>query len=111
VPPKLAPAWIDYRSRLAFLLVVLVGLVLWADGVDVLLRDLSVGDAALHALAAAWLTATAAAVIRYAAVRCPFCGGHFHWTLWVVNPIAHRCLHCGFQKWRDPDAARVLSPR
>jgi hypothetical protein len=111
VPPKLAPPWIDYRSRLALLLVAIVGLVLWADGIDVLLGDLAVGDVALHALAAAWLTGTVAAVIRYAAFRCPFCGERFHWTLWVANPIARHCLHCGFEKWRDPGAARALSPR
>jgi Zn ribbon nucleic-acid-binding protein len=111
VPPKLAPVWLDYRIRLALLLVAVVGLVLWVDGLDLMLRDLLGSDAPLHVLAAAWLTGTAAALIRYAAFRCPFCGEHFHWTLWVANPVTHRCLHCGFEKWRDPDAARALSTR
>lgn len=108
---KLAPVWVDYRSRLALLLAAVVGLVLWVDGVDAPLRELLGSEAAVDVLAAAWLTATAAALIRYAAFRCPYCGECFHWTLWVANPIASRCLHCGFEKWRDPDAGRALSPR
>ena len=108
---SLAPAWRDYRNRLGFLVLAIVGLVLWADGVDTILGDLMVGDGTLHALAAAWITGTTGALVWFAAFRCPFCGEHFHWTWWVVNPIADHCLHCGFQKWRDPHAARALARR
>jgi hypothetical protein len=108
---ELSPVWRDYRNRLGALVLAIVGLVLWADGADAFLRDLLGGDAALHGLAAAWLTGTAGALVWFAAFPCPFCGEFFHWTLWVANPIADRCLHCGFQKWRDPHAARVLGGR
>lgn len=104
----LAPPWRDYRHRLAAVIVGLAGLVAWADGVDVPLGRL-LPDGALHALAAAWLTAVAGALGWLAAFRCPFCGEHFHWTVWVANPIARRCLHCGFEKWRDPAAGKAFT--
>jgi hypothetical protein len=109
--PSLAPAWRDYRNRLAAVVVAIVGLVLWADGADAILRDLLESDALVHALGAAWLTGGLGALVWYGAFSCPFCGGSFHWTLWTVNPVADRCLHCGFRKWRDPHAAKVLSER
>jgi hypothetical protein len=110
VPPKLAPAWLDYRRRLAVLVVAVVGLVLWAGGVGTLGLPLA-SDAALDALAAAWLTGSAWALVRLALFPCPYCGKWFHMTTWIANPIAAECLHCGFAKWRDPDAARALTRR
>jgi hypothetical protein len=109
--PKLAPAWLDYRTRLAVLLVAIVGLVLWADGLGPILREALGTDGPLHLLAAAWTTGSVAALVWFAAFPCPFCGKCFHWTLWVANPIAGSCLHCGFEKWRDPDAGRALTRR
>jgi hypothetical protein len=109
--PSLAPAWRDHRNRLAAVVVAIVGLVLWADGADAFLGGVLGSDALVHALGAAWLTGALGALVWYFAFPCPFCGGFFHWTIWVVNPIADRCLRCGFRKWRDPDAARVLSQR
>jgi Zn ribbon nucleic-acid-binding protein len=107
----LAPAWRDYRNRLAALVIAIAGLVLWADGADGFLADALGGGALLSAAAAGWLTFAAGALVWYGAFPCPYCGACFHFTLWVANPIADRCLHCGFLKWRDPDAARVLSAR
>ncbi len=63
-----------------------------------------------HVVAAAWATAGIASLAWFAAFRCPFCRAHFHWTWLVSNPLARRCLHCGFERWRDPDAARRLRP-
>jgi hypothetical protein len=108
---ELAPVWRDYRNRLAALVLAIVGLVLWADGADTLLAGTLASDALGHAAAAGWITFALGALVWYGAFPCPFCGRCFHWTLWVVNPVADRCLHCGFRKWRDPDAARVLSRR
>jgi hypothetical protein len=110
VRPALAPVWLDYRNRLAALVAAMVGLVLWAGGADVLLRGV-LDQTALNAVAAAWVTGSLAAVGWLGAFRCPFCGKPFHWDLWVANPIARQCLHCGFERWRDPDAARVLGRR
>ena len=107
----LAPAWRDYRNRLAVVLAAVVGLVLWMDGADSLVQDVLASDTLVHAAQAAWLTLATGAAVWYGAFRCPWCGQRFHLTLWDVNPIASRCLHCGFVKWRDPDAARVLSRR
>lgn len=105
--PDLAPAWLDYRNRLAALVAAIVGLVLWAGGADAPLRA-ALGEAALNGLAAAWITGSVAALGWLAAFRCPFCGKCFHWDLWIANPVARACLHCGFERWRDPDAARLL---
>jgi uncharacterized metal-binding protein (TIGR02443 family) len=107
--PRLAPAWLDYRNRLGALVVALVGLVVGAGGALSSLRDLAGGDAPGNLVAAAWITGSVAATAWYAAFRCPFCGERFHFTLWIANPIARECLHCGFKKWRDPHAARTLA--
>jgi Zn ribbon nucleic-acid-binding protein len=105
---KLAPVWLDYRNRLGALVVAIVGFVLWLDGLDEAARRVLGGDGPVHLLEAGWTTGAIAALVWYAAFRCPFCAKHFHWTLWVVNPVADACLHCGFRKWRDPHAARAL---
>jgi Zn ribbon nucleic-acid-binding protein len=110
VRAPLAPAWLDYRNRLAALVAAIVGLVLWAGGLDAPLRA-GLGAAGTNAIAAAWVTGSIAVLGWFAAFRCPFCGRCFHWTLWVANPVARRCLHCGFERWRDPDAARALRGR
>lgn len=108
---ELAPAWRSYRNRLAAVVVAIVGLVLWVDGADALVRLLLGGDALVHALEAAWITLGAGALAWYGAFPCPHCGGAFHYAPWDANPIASRCLRCGFPKWQDPDAARALSRR
>ncbi|HEX9398848.1 MAG TPA: hypothetical protein VF912_01965 [Anaeromyxobacter sp.] len=107
--PPLAPAWLDYRKRLGALVAAVVGLALGAGGALSALRDLAGSDTPGNLLASAWITGSVAALGWFAAFRCPFCGERFHWTLWVANPIARACLHCGFEKWRDPHAARALA--
>jgi Zn ribbon nucleic-acid-binding protein len=57
------------------------------------------------------MTGTAGALAWYGAFPCPFCGRCFHLTIWIANPVADRCVHCGFRKWRDPHAGRVLRGR
>jgi hypothetical protein len=110
VPPKLAPAWLDYRARLTVLVVGVVGLVVWVGGIDSLGARFA-SEAALDALAAAWLTGCVGALVRLALFPCPYCGKWFHMTTWNANPITSECLHCGFAKWRDPDAARAFTRR
>ncbi len=107
--PPLAPAWLDYRIRLGAVVAAVAGLALGAGGALSLLGELAGSDAPANLLAAAWITGSVAALGWFAAFRCPFCGERFHWTLWVANPIARACLHCGFEKWRDPHAARALA--
>jgi hypothetical protein len=109
--PPLAPSWRDYRTRLAALIAALVGLVLGVGGALAAIRDLTGSDAPGHLLASAWITGSVAALVWYAMFPCPYCGKCFHWTLWIANPISRVCLHCGFEKWRDPHAARELTPR
>jgi Zn ribbon nucleic-acid-binding protein len=111
VPRPLAPAWLDYRNRLAATAVAAVGIVLWIGGLGAALRVLLDDGAALHALEAAWLTGAIASLGWLAAFRCPSCGHPFHWTLWWANPVADECLHCGFRKWRDPRPVREIPPR
>src|SRR5512140_3721577 len=102
-------AWRDYRARRRTALAVgAIGLPLaWTAPV---IGGLGASAMAHHVLAAAWATACVASVAWFAAFRCPFCHAHFHWTWLVSNPFADRCLHCGFERWRDPDAARQLRP-
>jgi len=35
---------------------------------------------------------------------CPRCHKRFFSKWYVCNPLAKRCLHCGFAKWGDPNA-------
>ena len=73
-----------------------------------LARRLLGSDGPLYVIEAAWTTGAIASLLWYAAFRCPFCGEFFHWTIWIANPVADACVHCGFRKWRDPHAARSL---
>jgi hypothetical protein len=66
---------------------------------------------ALPFVLSAWSTSFVAAITWFAAFRCPHCRRHFHWTWIVANPLSRACLHCGFEKWRDPDAARAYRRR
>lgn len=110
MPSALAPAWIDYRNRLAALVLAIVGIVLWFAGLGAALGALA-SAAVVHAIQAAWLTGSLAVAGWLAAFRCPSCGHHFHWNLWLANPIAAACLHCGFEKWRDPRPVRQRGRR
>jgi Zn ribbon nucleic-acid-binding protein len=108
---ELPAVWRDYRTRQRVAVGVLLSylpLVRWLGAaLDGLARD---GRPHLI-LASAWLTASVAAVAWFASFRCPFCAKHFHWTWWVSNPFSPRCLHCGFRRWRDPEAARIYTRR
>jgi Zn ribbon nucleic-acid-binding protein len=110
-PPSLAPAWRDYRTRRRSAACALAGLAPALVAATRAWPLVTLGESAGPLLAAAWLTGTFAAVSWFAAFRCPFCGEFFHWTLWVANPLSGECLHCGFRRWRDPEAARALLGR
>ncbi|SRR6266498_826999 len=107
MPPSLAPVWRDYLTRRRVLASALVGLV----PIVMTFGELAGSDTPRHLVAAAWITGSVGAALWFAAFRCPFCRNPFHWTLWVANPLSSECLHCGFRKWRDPHAARVLTRR
>lgn len=103
--------WRDYRTRrrlLAGVVLTVVPVLAWSQKA---LPQLTGSAAPGHVLLAAWITAFTGAVAWFAAFRCPFCGDHFHWTVWVANPFSDGCLHCGFRRWRDPHAARALARR
>ena len=104
--PSLHPVWRDYRTRqravvIAALAVAAARLAAHASGSWAAIAPLATAAAA---------TACVAAVVWFAMFRCPFCANHFHWTWLVSNPFARRCLHCGFEKLRDPEAARAYAP-
>lgn len=105
MPPPLHPAWRDHRTRR------------WT----VAIAAASLAAARVAALSGSWAAvaplATAAsgaaliaAVVWFAGFRCPFCANHFHWTWLFSDPFAARCLHCGFERLRDPDAGRAYVP-
>jgi hypothetical protein len=107
----LHPAWREYRRRLRALLAACAGAAAIGAGYACALGGSAPGELPRRVLLSAALTACAAAGIWFARFRCPSCARHFHWTWWVSNPFARRCLHCGFEKWRDPRAGRELSRR
>jgi Zn ribbon nucleic-acid-binding protein len=108
---SLPPVWRDYRSRRRLFAAAIVGFVPVLAWSTKALPELTASDAPGHVLLAAWITAFVGAAVRFASFRCPFCGDHFHWTLWVANPFSDECLHCGFRRWRDPHAARAFARR
>lgn len=105
--PPLHPVWRDYRNRQRAALLAVGGLA--AARLLGVMLDPWAGVALLAASASS--TACVAAAVWFASFRCPFCGKHFHWTWLVGNPFSARCLHCGFEKLRDPEAARAYVPR
>ncbi len=103
--------WRDYRTRRRLFAAAIVGFVPIMAWATKALPELTGSDGPGHVLLAAWITAFVGAAGWFAAFRCPFCGHHFHWTVWVANPLSDECLHCGFRKWRDPHAARAFARR
>ena len=105
--PALPPAWRDHRNRQRAV-VFSVAAFVTARGAGLLC---GISRTAAVLAASVTLTACVAAVVWFAAFRCPFCRLHFHWTWLVSNPFARRCLHCGFEKHRDPHAGRAYGSR
>ncbi len=104
--PPLHPVWRDYRTRQSAVILAtasLAGTRLASLGPNSWVGFVQFATAASAA-------ACVAAVVWFAGFRCPFCANHFHWTWLVSNPFAARCLHCGFEKLRDPDAGRAYAP-
>ncbi len=108
---SLSPVWRNYRTRRRLFAVALLGLPAVLAGWTNRLPELTGSGAMVHVLLAAWITGFVATAVWFASFRCPFCGEHFHWTLWVADPLSDECLHCGFRKWRDPHAARAFARR
>ena len=104
--PPLHPVWRNHRTRRW---TVVAAAALLAGARIAAPSSGSWAGIAPVALAAS-ATACVAAVVWFASFRCPFCANHFHWTWLVSNPFAARCLHCGFEKLRDPDAGRAYAP-
>ena len=109
--PPLHRAWRDYRNRQRAVLLALAGYLPLVRGAGAALRAWTGDPTPERILAAAWWTACVAAVVWFGSFRCPFCALPFHWTWLVSNPFSRRCLHCGFEKRRDPDAAGVYAGR
>lgn len=109
--PSLSPAWRDYRTRRRLLVAAIVGFVPVLAWSTQALPQLTGSEGPGHVLLSAWITALVGAAVRFASFRCPSCGDHFDWTLWVANPFSDECLHCGFRRWRDPHAARAFARR
>ena len=107
---ELHVAWRDYRNRRRLLVAILV-LVPVVAAAGLSLGAVRAVLDARHLLLAAWATCLVAALFRFADFRCPYCSRHFHWTWIDANPLSDECLHCGFEKWRDPHAARIYGGR
>jgi Zn ribbon nucleic-acid-binding protein len=107
----LPAVWRDYRSRRRSLLgTAAVGLIIAAAGAP-FPGTSGTQVSSQHLLLALWATSFVAAVVWFAGFRCPYCTRPFHWTWLVANPLSRECLHCGFAKWRDPQAARNYRSR
>ncbi len=106
----LHPVWRDYRTRRRALLAILAVIPILA-GAGVSMPGASPMDGPTSLLFSAWITSFVAGAAWFASFRCPFCSRHFHWTWLVANPLSDECLHCGFEKWRDPHAARAYGRR
>jgi hypothetical protein len=104
--PPLHPVWRDYRTRQRAVVLAAASLA----GARLATLGSSAWLGVAPAATAASATACVAAVMWFARFRCPFCANHFHWTWLVSNPFAARCLHCGFEKLRDPEAGRAYAP-
>ena len=105
----LPTSWRDYRNRRTAVLAA-IGAWLPMHWAGMSLARFAASRVPHLLLDAGWATGCVAAIAWFLAFRCPWCGAHFHWTVWVGNPFAGTCLHCGFRKWKDPEGARRLRP-
>jgi Zn ribbon nucleic-acid-binding protein len=106
----LAAVWRDYRNRRRSLLAALAAAPILAATTTLGLPSVPAQASAHHVLLATWATSLVAAVVWFARFRCPHCAERFHWTWLVANPFSRECLHCGFEKWRDPHGGRAYAP-
>lgn len=106
----LAPVWRGYRKRRRCLLGALT-LAPCLAAAKVAAPAFRGGELSVHLVLAAVATAVVGSVVWFAGFQCPYCARPFHWTWIAANPLSRTCLHCGFEKWRDPHAARDLRAR
>lgn len=93
----------DYRSRRNILWIVFATCVSGALALALSLQWLFDSEVPVSAVVAAWMIAFVVAGARMSWWPCPRCGRSFFSTLWMQNPLATRCVHCGLPKWAgDP---------
>lgn len=93
--------WSEYRRRRRWFFIVFLT---YVPGVGVIGYSLSAlvgSDIAFPVVAGFWMLAFAVAAVRMSSFPCPKCHRPFFHRLWVGNPLAEECIHCGFQKWGE----------
>jgi|SRR6185369_8411604 len=93
--------WQDYRRRrLRFLVVWLT----YVPGVLIVGYPLTRAfgsDIPIYLVAGAWMLAFVFSAGHMESFSCPRCHRAFFCASWFHNPLARRCVHCGFPKWSD----------
>jgi hypothetical protein len=98
-------SWQNYRRRRFWFFVIWLT---YVPGVFVLgypLSRLLDSGIPVYILAGAWIVAFIASANYMELFPCPKCRRAFFRTSWFHNPLARRCVHCGFPKWSDSSSA------
>ena len=101
-------SWQEYRRRRLWFFVIWLT---YVPGVFVLgypLTWLFGSDIPIYVVAGAWMLAFIVSANYMESFCCPRCHDAFFRKFWFHNPLARRCVHCGFQKWSDDDSQHEI---
>lgn len=95
--------WDEYRKHRNLLLFAFIGYVPIMLGIALLSVHLFSTFTPLFVAAFAWMAFLIIAWNLFLRFPCPRCGKWFFAKWWYHNPIARRCVHCGFPKYAEPN--------
>jgi hypothetical protein len=94
-----ASSWDDYRRRRRLFWIAFLGYLPVVASVGLFLKWLFGSEVPFLVLALTWMAFFFVAGIRMNTFPCPRCGKPFFQTLFYGNPLAKRCVRCGWPKW------------
>ena len=104
------PSWEDYRRRRKVLWIAFIGYLPVGAIVGLPLNGILGSELPVIVLALVWMGIFAYAVVRMDSFPCPRCGMPFFSRPFVQNPLAQRCMRCGWPKWLERNAALTAAP-
>ena len=96
LPPR--TSWDNYRWRLLLVCIAFFGAIPVAGCGGMFIAQVS--ERAAIALAVGWLGFFGVSVVWVNSFPCPRCRRPFFHRPFVQNPLARRCMHCDWPKWK-----------
>ena len=95
-------SWQNYRQRRLWFFAIFLGYIPGVLALGFPLTWLFGSDIPFYIVGGAWMLAFVISSIYMSSFPCPSCHRAFFFTWWHHNPLARRCVHCGFPKWSEP---------